>query len=116
MKNTLNAWAIPYRRFSSKKQADGTSEIRQESGFDSWLKRSQLEIAPSEYQYWDRGESAYKNDGTKRGAFARLLSDCARKSATREELAAVLRLLRVRLRQRAKEIKSRCADRDIPSE
>lgn len=65
--------AIPYRRYSSKRQNIGSSEARQGSGFDAFLGSSGMVKGP---EYFDRGRSGY-HDAHRSGDFGRLLADCA---------------------------------------
>lgn len=71
--------AIAYFRFSSKSQALGSSELRQETGFAEFVARSGLALGPT---YIDRGESAF-HDYHRGGDFGRLLADCAGKKFPR---------------------------------
>jgi DNA invertase Pin-like site-specific DNA recombinase len=67
--------AIGYHRFSSKAQATGNSELRQEAGFAEFVARSGLALGLT---YIDRGESAFHGNH-RGGEFGRLLTDCASK-------------------------------------
>lgn len=64
--------AISYRRWSSKKQSDTSSEVRQSTGFETYLNTSAMQPGK---EYWDKGESAYHGiHRTKE--FGQLLKDC----------------------------------------
>jgi hypothetical protein len=76
---TAVPFAVPYRRFSTKTQTIGSSEVRQDSGFDLFILSSGLPSAPPEFCYWERGKSGYK--GVHRtGDFGRLLADSERQA------------------------------------
>ncbi len=62
---------IGYTRFSSKKQAEGTSEIRQTDGFAAFHAASGRPLGPC---YLDKGESAYWGIHREK-EFGRLLAD-----------------------------------------
>jgi DNA invertase Pin-like site-specific DNA recombinase len=76
----VRSWDVPYRRFSRKHQVRGSSEARQEQGFDDFNRLSGRPSASAQFCYWDRGESAYKENGHRTAEFGRLLKDAERKA------------------------------------
>lgn len=64
---------IPYARFSSRRQARGTSEGRQQDAIDLWAASHRLTL--STRRCIDRGLSGYDGSNIERGALGRLIQD-----------------------------------------